>query len=399
MHTARILLNTAMFWLMYWSWTLGCMLLSPLPWGVLILRGHAPDRAMRKLIWVYARGCVALVALFASVEFEDRSDGATSSPAIVVANHSSFIDMHCLSVFPLDNVGSIVRSWPFKLPGFGFFMRIAGYMDRESLDHTQLLEASERLLERRASVVFFPEGTRATGDTPGRFRTGAFHLAKRTACPVIPVAMTGTGRFLGKGTMFIRPASIRITALAPVDPADFDGPTAHIDMMKSVKEQILKTISQHNDANRCTNNNTEVNVRKPMARFTFFLTICLMSALLLVTGCRKAPIKNVLDAPIADNEASQKLSMDKVERSIITAGASLGWKIHKISDGMMEGVLDIRRHQAIVSIPYNQSTYSIEYKNSTNLKYDGTKIHSNYNGWIQNLDQAIQEELSRQLDQ
>jgi hypothetical protein len=31
---------------------------------------------------------------------------------------------------------------------------------------------------------------------------------------------------------------------------------------------------------------------------------------------------------------------------------------------------------------------------STNLNYDGTNIHRNYNGWITNLDKAIRSQLT-----
>ena len=31
---------------------------------------------------------------------------------------------------------------------------------------------------------------------------------------------------------------------------------------------------------------------------------------------------------------------------------------------------------------------------SSNLQYDGKTIHSNYNGWIQNLDKAIRTQLT-----
>ena len=42
---------------------------------------------------------------------------------------------------------------------------------------------------------------------------------------------------------------------------------------------------------------------------------------------------------------------------------------------------------------HTRKSYSIEYKASDNLRYDGQKIHSNYNGWIQNLDKAIKTEI------
>lgn len=44
-------------------------------------------------------------------------------------------------------------------------------------------------------------------------------------------------------------------------------------------------------------------------------------------------------------------------------------------------------------------SYGITYKDSTNLKYNGIKIHSNYNSWVRNLDRAIQTEMARMVSQ
>lgn len=62
--------------------------------------------------------------------------------------------------------------------------------------------------------------------------------------------------------------------------------------------------------------------------------------------------------------------------------------------GVLEGTLNLRSHMAKIEIQYNNNSYSILYKDSSNLNYDGTKIHSNYNGWIQNLQKAIQVQLN-----
>ena len=60
------------------------------------------------------------------------------------------------------------------------------------------------------------------------------------------------------------------------------------------------------------------------------------------------------------------------------------------------GTLNVRSHQAVVTIPYTTKTYSILYKDSSNLKYDAEKqtIHENYTGWIQRLDGAIRSRLT-----
>ena len=88
--------------------------------------------------------------------------------------------------------------------------------------------------------------------------------------------------------------------------------------------------------------------------------------------------------------------MDDVQKAIIQAGAALGWTMAVVKPGEIMGTLNVRSHQAIVTIPYTSKTYSILYKDSTNLKYDADKqtIHVNYASWIQRLDGAIRSRLT-----
>ena len=108
---------------------------------------------------------------------------------------------------------------------------------------------------------------------------------------------------------------------------------------------------------------------------------------LTIIGCRANPVYNVEAAPIT---ITGKHSSKDVEKAIIRAGASLGWGMKKVGKGHMVGTLYIRKHVAIVDITFDDKTYSIKYKDSQNLDYDGTNIHSNYNGWVQNLNRNIQ---------
>ena len=68
-------------------------------------------------------------------------------------------------------------------------------------------------------------------------------------------------------------------------------------------------------------------------------------------------------------------------------------RLKETGPNSLVGTLFLRSHMAKVGIQYNKTAYSINYMDSNNLKYDGSKIHSNYNGWVQNLDRAIQTQL------
>lgn len=118
-------------------------------------------------------------------------------------------------------------------------------------------------------------------------------------------------------------------------------------------------------------------------------SVCLMFA----AGCRTAPIKNVTNAPVMTAETTAP-DLQQVRGAIIKAGAGNGWQMTPVQDGLIIGTLNIRTHQAVVNINYDTKTYNITYKDSLNLKYNGATIHSNYNGWITNLDNAIKRALA-----
>ncbi|BBA34550.1 putative lipoprotein [Methylocaldum marinum] len=127
-------------------------------------------------------------------------------------------------------------------------------------------------------------------------------------------------------------------------------------------------------------------------KFKSALVALFVAAFVLLAGCRTSPVYNVYNAPVMVTGTKPYTSGD-VEKAIIRAGASLGWQIRKVAPGKLIGTLFIRSHMAEVDIAYGKDKYDIRYRNSNNLNYDGIKIHSNYNGWIQNLDNAIKREL------
>jgi hypothetical protein len=62
-------------------------------------------------------------------------------------------------------------------------------------------------------------------------------------------------------------------------------------------------------------------------------------------------------------------------------------------NGVINARLNVRADAAVVDVRYSVKSYSIIYRDSTNLEYRGGQIHKNYNGWIQNLDREIRNEL------
>ena len=127
-----------------------------------------------------------------------------------------------------------------------------------------------------------------------------------------------------------------------------------------------------------------------MNKFSKISVVIVTAALVFLAGCRSNPVYNVDTAPI---DVSAKHSSKQIKKAIITAGSSLGWKMKEKKKGHIVGTLFLRKFVAIVDIRYNNKSYSITYKDSKNLNYDGKNIHKNYNGWIKNLDRRIQSHI------
>ncbi|HRN77130.1 hypothetical protein [Ottowia sp.] len=121
--------------------------------------------------------------------------------------------------------------------------------------------------------------------------------------------------------------------------------------------------------------------------------ITLLSITLALAACTAAPIQNVTEAPVA-TASGKALTKEQVRGAILRAGAALGWQMRDENADTMVGTLHLRKHTAVVEIPYSTKSYSIKYRSSVNLDEKGGQIHKNYNGWIQNLTRGINAQLS-----
>jgi len=117
-------------------------------------------------------------------------------------------------------------------------------------------------------------------------------------------------------------------------------------------------------------------------------------AVMMLGGCATPnAVRNINAEPVV-GPAGRAVSMDEVGKAILRAGGTLGWQMKQMELGYILGTLKLRSHVAVVDIRYTTKNYSVTYKDSTNLNYDGTNIHNNYNGWISNLDRAIKTQLA-----
>lgn len=172
------------------------------------------------------------------------------TPAIFVANHNSAIDPYLFGAMKVEN--SFVTSWPFKIPVYNIFMRLAGYANA---DHgwEEVLKKGKALLAAGSSLTIWPEGHRSRNGLLGRFKKGAFRLAVETGTPLIPVCILGSATVLPPGSCFLRPGTIRLLVLDPVYPnLDKDRREEVVQLKNQVYEIIERTLRENNHFQFCS---------------------------------------------------------------------------------------------------------------------------------------------------
>ncbi|MBR0682734.1 hypothetical protein GXW74_19740 [Roseomonas eburnea] len=102
-----------------------------------------------------------------------------------------------------------------------------------------------------------------------------------------------------------------------------------------------------------------------------------------LSGCTR-PVYNVESRSFVDSGTPEAR-----RNQILRAGAGLGWEMEPVRPGLVRATLRLRGHVAVTEVFYTADSFSIRHADSTNLQYDGTSIHKNYNGWIENLERAI----------
>lgn len=182
-----------------------------------------PDRKIcHRLAGFWGKNLIRL-APFHHVEISGQDRIPAGRPVIFVSNHQSYADVPFLFWVPAQFKWMADYAL-FRIPIFGWAMRMVGYIPVRRGDARQGIRSLERAKEwlaRGISIFVFPEGTRSHTGVLGRFQTGAFRLAVSTRTPIVPVVVVGTRQLLPRdGWIFRWGVPLRIQILPPIKVAE-----------------------------------------------------------------------------------------------------------------------------------------------------------------------------------
>ena len=112
----------------------------------------------------------------------------------------------------------------FRVPLFGRAARAVGSIPIERGNRKAAFQSYDEAAEQirgGASVVVFAEGTRGTEYALRQFKKGPVILAISAGVPLVPVLVYGTIEILPRGSFRVRPGTVHLHFLEPVDPSGF----------------------------------------------------------------------------------------------------------------------------------------------------------------------------------
>ncbi len=168
-----------------------------------------------------------------------------TGPAILASNHLSVLDSTFLPLVLPRPVRFVAKAEYFTgNPVTAAWMRATGQIsiDRQSPTAAQdMLDTAAQVLKDGELFGIYPEGTRSPDGRLYRGKVGVAWLALATGAPVIPVAMSGTGKILPVGSSVPRLGRVGVRIGKPMT---FTGSQGDARDRRRVTDEIMAAIHE-----------------------------------------------------------------------------------------------------------------------------------------------------------
>jgi 1-acyl-sn-glycerol-3-phosphate acyltransferase len=191
-----------------------------------------------------ARVAARVFLLLAGMPLRVRdADHLPKGQCVVAANHASYLDGVVMAAALPPRFGFVIKREMSEVPLAGLLLRRIGSEFVERFDRHKGATDARRVLRTAASghsLVFFPEGTFKPETGIGKFHTGAFAIAARASCPVVPAVIRGTRRNMPATRVLPRPGPLEVQfSRAEMPGASVPGTDPAVELRDRVRAIIL----------------------------------------------------------------------------------------------------------------------------------------------------------------
>lgn len=181
------------------------------------------------------------------LEVEDEKNLWSSRPCVFIFNHQSKADVMILAKLIRRDMGGVGKKEIKNIPILGKLMEWGGTVFVDRADGKSAIKAMEPLVDaikiEGKSICISPEGTRSLTPKLEPFKKGAFHLAMQAGVPIVPIVIHNATDVAPKNEFVMRPATVRVTVLPPVDTSKWTPRTIN-NHVRDVRNMFLRTLGQ-----------------------------------------------------------------------------------------------------------------------------------------------------------
>lgn len=166
----------------------------------------------------------ALFRVLFTYECEGVEHVPAEGPAVIAANHPSYLDPILLSLRVPRPIRFMAWEALFRVPVLGYLLRLVGAfaVDTRPGKGREAYEKAKALVLAGKLVGIFPEGKRSrAGWLELGLREGAARLVWETGAPLVPATITGAFRAWPHYQSLPKPAKIKVRFHEPLDPAPY----------------------------------------------------------------------------------------------------------------------------------------------------------------------------------
>lgn len=191
---------------------------------------------------LWCRWILKLCGIHVDVEGAEHIDRSRSY--VIISNHLSNFDIWTTFACVPAKIRFVAKKELVRYPIFGQALALSDHIIIDRAKPEQAIEIINRQARERIGegfcILFYAEGTRSRDGKVHAFKKGGALLALQTGLPIIPMSVSGTRKFLPRGSAIIRPGGrVKIVLGEPIETAGL-GVDARVELTERVRAVVVK---------------------------------------------------------------------------------------------------------------------------------------------------------------